>query len=64
MSASARYHAELLALPFFDAAHRALAGEANAWAAAHLAAQPARREPGRRRCPVPLSSSRTWAPPA
>jgi acyl-CoA dehydrogenase len=40
MSASARYHAELLALPFFDAVHGALAGEANAWSAARLAAHP------------------------
>jgi acyl-CoA dehydrogenase len=40
MSASARYHAELLALPFFDAVHGALASEANAWAAARLAAHP------------------------
>jgi len=36
MSAHAGYHAELLALPFFEAAHRTLAGEANTWAARHL----------------------------
>ena len=33
MSPSARYHDELLALPWFEAAHRAVAGQANAWAA-------------------------------
>jgi acyl-CoA dehydrogenase len=36
MSPSARFHGELLALPFFDAPHRAIAGQANAWAAAAL----------------------------
>jgi acyl-CoA dehydrogenase len=40
MSPGAQFQAGLLVLPFFDAAHRALAGEANAWAAAHLASQP------------------------
>ncbi len=33
MSAGARYHDELLALPLFEAAHRAIAAQANAWAA-------------------------------
>jgi acyl-CoA dehydrogenase len=40
MSAGAQFQAGLTMLPFFDAPHRALAGEANAWAAVHLAAQP------------------------
>ncbi len=34
MSAGARYHEELLGLPFFEATHRAIAAQANAWAAA------------------------------
>jgi acyl-CoA dehydrogenase len=40
MSPGAQFHDGLLVLPFFDAAHRALAGQANAWAVAHLAAHP------------------------
>jgi len=39
MTQSARYHGELLALPFFDAAHRSIASQANTWAAAALAAE-------------------------
>jgi acyl-CoA dehydrogenase len=38
MSACAQFHEGLLPLPFFDAAHRTLAAEANAWAAVHLTA--------------------------
>ena len=34
MSAGPQFHEGLLVLPLFDAAHRSLAGEANAWAAA------------------------------
>ena len=30
----ARYHGELLALPFFEAAHRSIADQARTWAAA------------------------------
>jgi acyl-CoA dehydrogenase len=41
MSMRARYHEELLALPFFEATHRTLAGEANEWASRHLEAHPA-----------------------
>jgi len=37
MSPGARYRSELLAMPFFDAAHRSLASDADAWAAAALA---------------------------
>ena len=33
MSAGARYHEELLRLPFFEATHRAIAARADAWAA-------------------------------
>jgi acyl-CoA dehydrogenase len=52
MSAGAQFQTGLLVLPFFDAAHRALAAEANTWAAAHLAAQPhdERREAVDARC--------------
>jgi acyl-CoA dehydrogenase len=39
MSEPARYHGELLALPFFDARHREIAAQANAWAAAALLAE-------------------------
>ena len=39
MSEPARYHGELLALPFFDARHREIAAQANAWAAGALAAE-------------------------
>jgi acyl-CoA dehydrogenase len=38
MSAEAHYHADLLELPWFEAAHRALAQQANGWATQHLAA--------------------------
>ena len=38
MKPEARYHDELLALPFFDAAHRSLAAQVNTWAAAALEA--------------------------
>jgi acyl-CoA dehydrogenase len=37
MSARARHREELLALPFFEAAHRSLAGDADSWAAGALA---------------------------
>jgi acyl-CoA dehydrogenase len=36
MKPEARYHDELLKLPFFDAAHRALAARVNTWAAGAL----------------------------
>ncbi|HUE09995.1 MAG TPA: acyl-CoA dehydrogenase family protein [Steroidobacteraceae bacterium] len=36
---AARYHAGLVALPFFDAAHRAISAHANTWAAAALDAE-------------------------
>jgi len=36
MTPNARYHGELLALPFFDATHRSIATQANTWAAAAL----------------------------
>jgi acyl-CoA dehydrogenase len=36
MKPEARYHDELLALPFFDAAHRSLAARVSAWGAAAL----------------------------
>src|ERR1700683_4887937 len=36
---AARYHAGLVALPFFDAAHRAILAHANTWAAAALDAE-------------------------
>jgi acyl-CoA dehydrogenase len=39
MTQPARYHGELLALPFFDAAHRSIASQANTWAATALAAE-------------------------
>jgi alkylation response protein AidB-like acyl-CoA dehydrogenase len=38
MTPNARYHDELLALPFFDAAHRSIASQANGWAAAAIQA--------------------------
>jgi acyl-CoA dehydrogenase len=37
MTQSPHYHADLLSLPFFEAAHRSLASQATAWAAAALA---------------------------
>jgi acyl-CoA dehydrogenase len=36
---AARYHAGLVALPFFEATHRAIAAQANTWAAAALPAE-------------------------
>ena len=38
MKPEARFHNELLKLPFFDAAHRSLAARVNSWAAGALAA--------------------------
>ncbi len=40
MKPGTRFHEELLALPFFDAAHRSLAARVNAWATGALDAPP------------------------
>ncbi len=64
MSAGARYHEELLALPFFEATHRAIAARANAWAAgAALDANAHAEQSAMRSMPAAGIWSPAWAPP-
>ena len=53
MKPEARYLDELVALPFFDAAHRSLAARVKAWCAASLESCSARRCTGGGRRPMP-----------